>query len=262
MGYNVDMNLNIIIELLVFIFIVILIYKYIRLYFEAKKIEYEFTSIVNHTFRTPLTVINWTSDALKKRDLSEDEKLLYIQNLENVTNRLMGIVDLIAGIKDIKNISSYNFEATSLRDIFEKTITKHREEINKKNISFQVSTFKDIPMLTMDLKKITFVVDALIENAIVYTPLGGKIFIECISSKNKLALYVCDSGIGLSVRDKFRIFSKFYRSKEAVLAYPDGMGLRLYISKQIVDRHNGNLLAKSKGANQGSTFILELPFTK
>lgn len=262
MGYNIYMNLIILIDLLVFVFIVVLLYRYIKLYFEAKKIEYEFTSIVNHTFRTPLTVINWTCDALKKRDLSEDEKLLYIQNLENVTGRLMGIVDLIAGIKDIKDISSYNFEATSLRDILEKTITKYREDINKKNIVFQVPTFRDVPLLTIDLKKITFVVDALLENAIMYTPRNGSIFIECISSRNKLSLYIGDSGMGLTGRDKSRIFSKFYRSKEAVLAYPDGMGLRLYISKEIVMRHHGKLLAKSKGVNQGTTFILELPFTK
>ncbi len=256
------MDLNTMIDIFLLAVVAILLYYYIKLYFEAKKVEYEFTSIVNHTFRTPLTRINWISKELEKMDLSQDERLLYLQNLNNATERLMEIVDLIAGIKNINDVTSYNFEATSLRDILEGSIAKHREAINKKNITFQVPTFKDIPLLTIDLKKITLVIDALIENSILYTPEKGKIFIECLSGSNKLTLYVGDNGFGLSMRDKMRIFSKFFRSKNAVLAYPDGMGLRLYLSKQIVARHHGKLSAKSKGVNKGTTFILQLPFGK
>jgi len=237
-------------------------YLYFRLSARAKKIEYEFTSIVNHTFRTPLTRINWITKELERNDVSEREKLLYLQNLNNATNRLLEIVDLIAGIKDIKNTTDYVFVATSFRDIVEKSIAKYREEINKKNITFQVSTFSNIPLLTIDLKKITFVVDAIIENAIIYTPRDGKILIDCLSKSNKIIFYVGDSGMGLTFGDKMRIFSRFYRSKRAILAYPDGMGLRLYLSKQIIARHQGKIYAKSKGKNQGSVFFIELPTNK
>jgi signal transduction histidine kinase len=57
-----------------------------------------------------------------------------------------------------------------------------------------------------------------------------------------------------------RIFSRFFRSKKSILANPNGMGLRLYLSKQIIARHYGNLYAKSKGEGKGTTFFLELPF--
>ena len=112
----------------------------------------------------------------------------------------------------------------------------------------------------MDLKKISFVIDTLIENAIFYTPKDGKILIECIAHPKYLTLYVSDSGMGLSLMDKIRIFSRFYRNKRGVLANPDGMGLRLYLSRQIIARHHGKLYAKSKGEGQGTTFFLELPF--
>ena len=127
-------------------------------------------------------------------------------------------------------------------------------------MGFQVSTFKDIPLLTMDLKKISFVVDTLVENAILYTPKEGKILVDCIFSKDKLTLYVSDTGIGLSFRDKMNVFSRFYRGKRATLLNTDGMGLRLYLSKIIIKRHDGTIYAKSKGTNQGTTFILEIPF--
>jgi len=248
--------------ILFFVVVLYFIYSYIRTRNRARKVEYEFTSIVNHTFRTPLTRINWISKELEK-DLPQNEKLLYIQNLNNATDKLLEIVDSIAGIKDIKNTSGYVFVATSLRDIVEHSITKYREEINKKNIAFQVSTFKDIPLLTLDLKKISFVMDTIIENGIVYTPSGGKILIDCVLKSNKkLLFYITDTGLGLSVYEKMKIFSRFYRGKKAALAYPDGMGLRLYLSKQIITLHRGKIYAKSKGRDKGAVFFIELPLSR
>ena len=257
------MELDNILIVLLFIVTVYLLLSYIKLHMRANKTEYEFTAIVNHTFRTPLTRINWITKELEDRNISQDEKLLYIQNLNNATEKLLEIVDLIAGIKDIKNTTGYVFVATSLRDIVEKSITKYRGEINKKNITFQVSTFKDIPLLTADLKKITFVFDALLENAVFYTQSNGKILIDCIvKGNNKLLFYITDTGMGLSFYDKMRIFSRFFRSKKAVLAYPDGMGLRLYLSKQIIKLHGGKIYAKSKGKDKGSAFFIELPLSR
>ena len=233
--------------------------KFIHLYYKNNRIEYEFTSIVNHTFRTPLTRVMWYSKELEK-DLPTKDRLLYVQDITNATNKVLEIVDLFAGIKSINDRSGYYFEATSLRDIVERTIMKYREEINKKGIKFNVSTFKDIPLLTIDLKKISFVVDALIENAIFYTPKDSKVVIDAVSSKkNKITLYVTDSGMGLTWIDKMRVFQRFFRSKRAILMNPDGMGLKLYLSKQIIKRHKGRIYARSKGKDKGTTFFMELP---
>lgn len=263
MGYNIAMILNNIWVISLAIVSLILLYAYIKLYFKASKTDYEFTSIVNHTFRTPLTRINWITKELENRDISQDEKLLYLQNLNNATEKLLEIVDLIAGIKDIKNTTGYVFVATSLRDIVEKSIVKYRQEINKKNITFQVSTFKDIPLLTLDLKKIGFVFDALLENAVFYTPKDGKILVDCMIEKNgKLLFYISDTGMGLNFYERMKVFSRFFRSKRAVLAYPDGMGLRLYLSKQIIKLHGGKIYAKSKGTDKGAVFFIELPLSK
>lgn len=234
-------------------------YSYLSLYVKVSKLEYEFTSIVNHTFRTPLTRIMWYSKELEQ-EMPQKDKLLYLQNITNATNKVLEIVDLFMGIKNISNTSAYFFEAISIRDIVEKSIVKYREEINKKNLTFQVSTFKDVPLLTLDIKKISFVVDAVVENSILYSPKESKIWIECTPNKNSLTLIVSDNGMGLSMIDKIRIFSRFYRSKRAVLMYPDGMGLKLYLSKQIIKRHAGRLYATSNGKDKGTKFFMELPY--
>lgn len=254
------MDIFLVIFLVVFPYI---LYLFIKFYFNNRKTEYEFTSIINHTFRTPLTRINWISKELERIDISGEEKLLYIQNLKNATDKLLGIVDLIVGSKTIKSIHEYSLQETSFRDIIEKSIERHREEIKNKGIVFKISSFQSIPLLSLDIKKMSFVIDSIIENAIIYTPKDGKILIDCIlKSNNKILFYVADTGIGLSFYDKMRIFGKFYRSPKAVSLYPDGMGLRLYLSKQIIKRHKGEIYAKSNGLDKGSTFFIELFLNK
>ncbi len=241
--------------------VLVLGYYYTHLFLKIEKLEFEFTSIVNHAFRTPLTRIMWLVKELEK-ELPHEQRLLFLQNVENTTNRVIGIVDLIAGMKEASNPFGYVFQAVSIREIVEKSIEKHREGIKQKNVSFQVSTFKDIPLLTLDIKKISFVIDVLIENAIFYTPKDGHINIDCTAKSSKIIFFVSDSGLGLTFMEKFRVFSKFYRSEKARLMNTDGMGLGLYLAKIIVERHKGKIYAESKGRDKGATFYVELPFGK
>jgi len=244
-----------------FITIFYICFRYIIFIAKKDNLENEMISIVNHSFRTPLTNIIWHIKELEK-NIPLNEKLLYLQVINNESNKILGVVDVLVGIKNIKDISGYFFQAISIREIAEKSISKYRDKITKKNINFQVSTFKDIPLLTVDLKKISFVIDTIIENAISYTPKDGKILIDCISNNKKLVFYISDTGIGLSFIDKMMLFSRFYRNQKAKLMNTDGMGLRLYMSKQIIKRHGGKIYAKSNGLNEGTTFFIELPFHK
>lgn len=234
---------------------------FIIIFFNKTRYEDEFTQIVNHVFRTPLTGISWTTNELKK-ELSNEEKLNLLQNITNLTDKLVEIVDLFIGIKKVEDQSSYNFKATSVRELIEKSLIKYRYLLNKKNISLNISSFRDAPLLTVDLKKIHFVIDSLIENAVLYTPANGKISIDYMTNQNKLVFYVSDTGIGLSLINKFRIFTKFYRGSRARNIYTDGLGLRLHLSKIIIKRHKGKIYFKSKGKNHGSTFFIELPFKR
>lgn len=244
-----------------FISILYICYKYIKLKIKEDRLENEIISIINHTFRTPLTSIAWHLKELEK-NLPQNEKLLYLQNINNGVSKILNTIDVLVGIKNIKNTSGYYFEAISIREIIESSIKKYRDKINKKNISFDIASLKDIPLLTVDLKKISFVFDTVIENAIFYTKNNGKIIIDCISESNKLTLFISDTGIGLSFIDKIMIFSKFYRNKKAKLLNTDGTGLRLYLSKQIIKRHRGKIYARSNGLDEGATFFIELPYIK
>jgi signal transduction histidine kinase len=162
-------------------------------------------------------------------------------------------------MKDVGNKSTYFFKPTSLRVIVEGSISKYRKVIEEKKFNFRIGTFNDIPLLTADLKKLSFVFDVIVENALYYTPAGGSITLDAKLENNKVTFYAVDSGIGLSFMERMRIFSRFYRADRARLMYTDGMGLGLYLAKKIVKSHGGKIYAKSRGINKGATFFVELP---
>lgn len=255
------MNMN---NLGVYIIIAVLLfitYKIVRFILDSHKIEQDFISVVNHAFRTPLTRINWITKELEN-DNSINEKMLHLQGIKSATDKILSMVDTIVGIRNINDTSSYDFKSVSIREIIENAISKNRELVNTKNISFHIGYFKDIPSLTVDLKKITFVIEEIIENSISYTSNGGTVTIEPKLNSNSVSLSISDTGMGLDSKDKWRIFSKFYRNPRAKRINTDGIGLSLYLSKQIIKRHNGNIKFKSKGPNEGSTFVINLPFHK
>lgn len=223
--------------------------------------EESFISIINHTFRTPLTSIKWMSDSLNQ-EISRKEQIEISKNLSLSANRLLDIVDTLTGIKNIHDSSSYELRAVSIREILESSLQKYSTKISEKKIQISLPTLNGLPLLSIDTKKISFVIDVLIENAIWYSKEGGTIAIDCAVVKNELVIQVEDSGIGLSWRDRNNMFSKFYRGKIAKKMNTDGMGLGLYMAKIIVSRHSGKIKAISKGKDKGAIFAIKLPIRK
>ncbi len=238
--------------------ITIVVIFYIKTYKKLTDIESKFTTIVNHTFRTPLTRITWALKELRETEYNQ-ERLSYIQEAENSSNRILNIVDILAGMQEVNNSSNYFFKKVSIREIIETSIAKYKQTINDKKFNFNIETFNDIPPLTADLKKMSFVFDVVMENAFYYTPAGGSIMVGAVTGKNKIIFYVADNGIGLTNHDKRNLFSKFYRGARAKAVYTDGMGLGLYLTKTILEKHGGSIYAKSLGTDKGTTFFVELP---
>lgn len=220
--------------------------------------EESFLSIVNHTFRTPLTSIKWMSEALEQ-EIPRKEQIDISKNLATSVNRLMGIVDTLTGIKDVHNSASYDLRAVSLREILEDSLKKYGPLINEKNITLSMPTFHDMPLLSIDTKKISFAIGVIIENAIWYTKSGGAIAMNAEIRGGQLILTIADNGIGLTRKDKSNMFERFYRGDTAKKMNTDGMGIALYMSREIIKRHGGTITATSAGPDQGTAFSIKLP---
>ncbi|MDO8492571.1 MAG: HAMP domain-containing sensor histidine kinase [bacterium] len=222
-------------------------------------LKYEFVNIVTHKFRTPLTYVNWSIENLKKNQTG-DERAESVRQIENASNRLIELTDILVGMAKIDEGYAYVFKATSFREIIENTLKLYIDHIKEKNIKFNIEMSYDLPLIAVDVKRIEFVVKVLLENAFKYTPQGGLIDMKVALENNKAIRFsITDTGIGIKSEDLPHIFSKFFRSHEATGADTEGMGLGLYISRNIIKRHGGKIWAESGGNNTGATFTFEIP---
>jgi signal transduction histidine kinase len=127
---------------------------------------------------------------------------------------------------------------------------------------------KSDAIIFMDIGRIQFVIQTLLDNAIAYTPTGGAIKVELKEESDKngvvknILLLVHDSGIGFTQEELGRLFKKFWRSAGALKVDTEGMGIGLFLAKRIVEHHNGSLSAESEGLGKGTNFIMRLPIYK
>jgi len=224
---------------------------------ENEILKYEFVTTVAHKFRTPLTHIKWASENLTPLATSEEDKLqlAYIKNADDKLVELTGLLMNISEAED--NEYDYKIIKNSISKTVEEIADNHKEQYTIKNLNVT----KDIqPGLTanFDESRIKFVIQTFTENAMHYTPEGGTITIALNKSGNDVVFSVKDSGIGISQEELPRLFNKFYRGRNARLADTEGMGIGLYMSKEIIERHSGKIWAYSQGAGKGSVFSFSL----
>jgi signal transduction histidine kinase len=134
--------------------------------------------------------------------------------------------------------------------------------ITDKKLTFHLPAFNEIPLLTLDTKKISFVIETILSNAIFYSKENGIIDLKSTIRNNKLILTIEDNGIGLSFRDKRNLYARFYRGKRALKMNTDGLGLSLFLSKEIIRRHHGDIKVHSKGRDKGVIVSLTLPISQ
>ena len=110
----------------------------------------------------------------------------------------------------------------------------------------------------VDPQRFAQVVDNLVSNAVKYTPSGGRIEVDLSVTHDRVELVVLDTGIGISMRDRNHVFSRFFRTRHAAQQSIQGIGLGLSITKAIVDSHGGRIEVESE-EGRGSTFRVRLP---
>lgn len=222
-------------------------------------LKYEFVNIVTHKFRTPLTYVTWSVENLKKNQ-TQEERLESVRQIENAAARLIEMTDILINMAQISEGYAYVFRAESFREIVEKILVEYAPKLREKDIKFNIVMAQDLPLISVDVKRMELVVRVLLENALHYTPKGGMIeIIVKLKGRSAIQFSIADSGIGLSSYERRHIFNVFYRSRAATAADTEGMGVGLFIAKNIVQRHGGHIDVKSAGANKGTVFTFDLP---
>ena len=235
---------------------------------EQEKEERErrlFVSNVSHELRTPLTSVKSYLEALDEGALTEPVAPDFIKVSLDETNRMMRMVTDLLHLSRIDNETSYldveliNFTAfiTFILNRFDKMKSQDEEK--------KYELVRDYPInsvwIEIDTDKMTQVIDNILNNAIKYSPDGGKITVSMKTTDDQMILSISDQGLGIPKEDLPKIFDRFYRVDKARSRAQGGTGLGLAIAKEIVKQHNGFIWAKSE-YGKGSTFTIVLPYDK
>ncbi len=226
----------------------------------AIKVRDEFLSIASHELKTPLTPMKLQTQALLRTLQSAagvpSEK--FSKSLQNFNRQIDRLSNLIEGLLDISRISigklTLDAEDFDLRSLLDDVVHRFHEQLLNAKCSIHIDGPQSLPV-TLDLFRIEQVIVNLLTNAMKYSPSKPiHISLECIDGT--VTLKVKDEGIGIAKEDQERIFMRFERAVSA--SHFGGLGLGLYISKQILEVHGGSIEVEST-PGQGSTFIVQLP---
>ena len=227
---------------------------------EQEKEERErrlFVSNVSHELRTPLTSVKSYLEALDEGALSEPVAPDFIKVSLDETNRMMRMVSDLLSLSRIDNATSHlDIELTNFT-AFITFILNRFDKIRSQNDDKKYEIIRDYPInsiwVEIDTDKMTQVIDNIINNAIKYSPDGGKITVSMKTTDTQMILSISDEGLGIPKKDLPKIFDRFYRVDKARSRAQGGSGLGLAIAKEIIKQHNGFIWAKSE-YGKGSTF--------
>ena len=226
-----------------------------------KKIKIGSVVLTAHQLKKPLSSMKLSLGMLLGGDfgaLSNEQKDIIIKIVEKNEILISLVDDLLSEAKIKERKISNKLDLVNIEDIIKCLINLEKEEIASKNIDFKFEKEKDLPPLRLDKEKISIALQNIFDNAIKYTPVGGKITLVISKDKNNLEIKISDSGIGIPENQKEMIFSKFFRADNNFNAYANGSGLGLSIVKDIIDAHGGKVWLKSE-EGKGSEFFISLP---
>lgn len=233
---------------------------------ELDQAKSEFVTIASHQLRSPVTAIKGYSSMLKEGSFGEVP-----EKAKQVVERILQSSDyLVRLIGDFLNLSriergkmEYDFKKFDLKDLV-KSVYEEFIQINKNReapLDFELELNENEQYsVTIDQEKIRQAISNLIDNAFKYTKKGFvKVSLYKDTLKERIILKIQDSGMGLSRDALAKIFQKFTQAQEKLSSHVEGTGLGLYVAKEIMKAHDGDIRAESRGAGKGSAFYIEFP---
>lgn len=243
---------------------------------KLERIKSEFVSIVSHELRTPLTPINLSLDFLSNEDSSPNIKKAIDMAKRNVT-RLTGMIEDLLDLSRIETGKfSFDYKKYNIKSSLELTLKTFEGQAKSKHIEFSITQEENLPDIYADPKRIDQILTNITNNAMKFTPNGGKITINAktinaddIKNQNLIDpietpkgqyihISVKDTGLGIKDDDIHKIFNKFSQIENSLTRNAGGIGLGLTITKNFIDAHFGYIWVTSE-VNKGSNFNIIIP---
>ena len=228
----------------------------------VNKIRRDFVANVSHELKTPATSLRLLAESLEET-IDEDplQARLFATQLRRETERLS---QLISDLLDLTRLESEerveNPVLVDVRGVLMSVLANTRRVARKKNITLQWKRFGRAAEYTVrgDETQLTSMFSNLVDNAVKYTPPGGRVEVTGGFEGSEVAIRISDTGIGIPESKLPRIFERFYRVDKARSKETGGTGLGLSIVKHVAENHGGRVAVEST-LGEGSTFTVYLP---
>jgi signal transduction histidine kinase/HAMP domain-containing protein len=220
----------------------------------------EFVSTVSHDLRAPLTVIRGYLTMLTVvGDMNEQQKdfvnkiLTSVEHMGELVNNLLDLGRIEAGV-------ALNLERLPIETIVREVIAAYRPQAVNKKIALDVDLIDNPQLVEVDAALLRQALANLVDNAIQYTPSGGRVTLTAHQQDENQIISVIDTGAGISPTDQARLFEKFFRARSRETFEVRGSGLGLAIVKSIVEQHGGTVQVDSR-LGTGSRFMIVIPIS-
>ena len=225
---------------------------------EFDRLKSDFVSLVSHELRSPLTNINASVELMLNSSMNQDlsEEMLHIVHAQS-----QQLIRLVEDILDVSQIEAGQIrvrqEPITLLPIVRQIIRTFQEQTEQHHLILK--TPDSVPFVMADRNKLEMVLNNLVENAINYSPDGGRVLVEIMDPANgEIVISVIDEGIGIPQEHMDKIFDRFYRVDAGDDRKIYGHGLGLHLSKRLVELQGGRIWVQSK-VGQGTCLSFTLP---
>lgn len=225
------------------------------------KLKSEFISIASHQLRTPLTAIKWAIKMVldeEEGELNEAQKQMLYKGYKSNERIIVLVNDLLDVSRIEEGRFGYSFGKADFVDSLENVVDNLEVRIHEKGIKFVVDKPEQVPEVYMDKQKMSLVLQNLLENAVKYTPEHGKIETLVEVGEHFIKIRIKDNGVGIPKEDREKLFSKFFRAQNVIRMQTEGSGLGLFIVKNIIKKHGGEITCNSE-EGVGTEFVFTLP---
>ena len=239
---------------------------------ELDRLKSEFVSSVSHELRTPLTTIKTLTRVLQDDKISADEREEFLQMIADECDRQ---IDFVQNLLDLSRIESGAYKialgAVDVAKVLLECVEAHGQAALSRKINLRLELpKKDLLQALTDAEALRRIVSGLVENALKYTPAGGRVRISAKEKSGRIAVEVADDGAGIAAEDLPHIFEKFFRGRPLAAETGDemlfenetsGTGLGLYLVKNLVEQIEAEIYAESPAAStqRGARFTVLLP---
>lgn len=235
-----------------------LAYKDVTDFLRSMDVKDDFVAMVSHEFRTPLTSIHgYVSLLLDEQERLHPDDVHYLKVVARNTERLHRLVtDLLSSAQHDGRPLELRRTPSNICEIVRASVESARPAAEDKDLALVVEMPAYLRIM-VDAQRFAQVVDNLLSNAVKYTPAGGRVSVTLAGHDDHVELAVQDTGIGIAPADRDRLFTRFFRTRDAEERSIQGVGLGLSITKKIVEAHGGRIDVES--SDLGSTFQVWLP---